>query len=72
MTVDLVFLLALLVGFLTIAIGGLSYFLWRIFQIRIEADALSERVTATKTEIATLQGDVRNLINRLHSMKEHQ
>jgi len=72
MTFDLTFLLVCLVGFLIIAIGGLSYFLFRVSQLRIEAEALSDRIVEVKTEIVTLQGNVRNLINRLHSMKEQK
>lgn len=58
MTADLVFLLALLVGFLTIAIGGLSYFLWRIAQMRIEAVAIEKAIEQTRTELDQVQGEL--------------
>lgn len=57
MTTDLTFLLALLVGFLTIAIGGLSYFLWRIAQFRAEAAAIEKAIEQTRTELDQVQGE---------------
>ena len=69
MTFDLTFLLVCLVFFLIIAIGGLSYFLFRISQFRREAEALSDRIVEVKTEIATVQADIHHLFKR---MQEHR
>ena len=55
MTPDLSFLLAALCLFLTVAGCGYFYFLWRIFQVRAEADMIQKQLDTIAEETAEIQ-----------------